>query len=107
MREGHEGHGLLQAIYTDGFDHDQEIQLDGKLFDGMSGKVLYSNVCTPADGEFRSPVAGLKTIHDNSTKYSCTECSFSSKLKKEYAKHFEKHKAKQKEDKSIDIFIGF
>ena len=65
VREGHDGHGLLNAIYTDGFDQDQEIHLDGKLFNGMSGKALYSTVCTPTDGEFRSPVAGLKTIHDN------------------------------------------
>ena len=49
----------------------------------------------------------IKNTHDNSTKYSCTECSFSSKLKKEYSKHFDTHKAKQKEDKSIDICIGF
>ncbi len=50
VREGHPGHNLLKAIYTDGFDHDVEIQLDGKLFEGMRGKVLYSDDCIETDG---------------------------------------------------------
>ena len=49
----------------------------------------------------------IKITHDQRTKYSCTECSFTSKFKTEYVKHLGKHKSKQKEDKNIDIFVGF
>ena len=50
VRQGHKGHGLLHALYEDGFDKDQEVHLDGKLFQGMSGKVLLSKDCVDVDG---------------------------------------------------------
>ena len=65
VREGYQGYGLLKCIYDDAFEKDQEVQLDGKMFNGMSGRVLHSSECTPVDGEFMSPVQGLKTIYEN------------------------------------------
>ena len=50
IREGHRGYGLLRTLYADGFDTEQEIQLDGKLFEGMRGRVLLSKDCVENDG---------------------------------------------------------
>lgn len=49
IREGHKGFNLLRAIYTDGFEKDCEIQIDGQLFSGMRGRVLFSNANTELD----------------------------------------------------------
>ena len=47
----HKGFALLQAIYTEQVIKDnEEMQLDGKLFEGMRGRVLYSDNCTDQDG---------------------------------------------------------
>jgi hypothetical protein len=50
VREGHSGHVLLSCIYTDGFEKEVEIQIDGKIFEGMRGAVLYSDDCVDKDG---------------------------------------------------------
>ena len=44
VREGHKGYNLLRTIYTENFEQDIEIQLDGKMFQGMRGRVLFSKV---------------------------------------------------------------
>ena len=35
VREGHAGYNLLRTIYTDNFEENTEIQLDGKMFEGI------------------------------------------------------------------------
>ena len=50
VREGHSGANLLTCIYTDGFEKDVEIQIDGKLFEGRRGVVLYSDDFIEKDG---------------------------------------------------------
>ena len=62
VREGHQGYNLLRTIYTDHFDENTEISLDGKMFEGMGGRVLHSKDCIPTDGTFESPVKGLKPV---------------------------------------------
>ena len=64
VREGHKGYNLLRTIYTDNFEQDTEIQIDGKMFEGMSGRVLFSKNCIPADGSFESPVRGLSSVNN-------------------------------------------
>ena len=65
VRQGHRGYGLLRAIYDDDFEHEQEVHLDGSVFEGMSGKVLFSGNCTAVDGTYPTPVEGLEPIHGN------------------------------------------
>ena len=51
VRSSHKGFPLLNAIYTDQvIKDDEEMQLDGKLFEGMGGRVLFSHRNTPQDG---------------------------------------------------------
>ena len=50
VREGHDGYNLMNCIYTDSFEKDVEIQIDGKIFQGMRGAVLYSEDCIDKDG---------------------------------------------------------
>ena len=62
VREGHGGYNMLRTIYTDHFEENTEIQLDGKMFQGMRGRVLHSKDCVPTDGTFDTPVKGLKPV---------------------------------------------
>ena len=51
IRNSHKGFPLLNAIYTDQvIKDDEEMQIDGKLFEGMGGRVLLSQRNTPQDG---------------------------------------------------------
>ncbi len=54
VREGHRGYGLLKGICEEdggaAIDADQEVQMDGKLFEGMRGRVLTSKDCVATDG---------------------------------------------------------
>jgi 5'-3' exonuclease len=50
IRENHRGYGLLTSVFTPDFDKDTEIQLDGQLFEGMRGRVLYSYDSIEPDG---------------------------------------------------------
>ena len=38
------GYNLLRTIYDDNMDRETEIQIDGKMFEGMAGRVLFSKV---------------------------------------------------------------
>jgi 5'-3' exoribonuclease 2 len=40
VRENHNGYNLLKTIYTEHFAEDVEVQMDGKIFEGMRGKVF-------------------------------------------------------------------
>lgn len=44
IRDGFQGYNLLRTIYTENLGNDTEIQIDGKLFQGMRGRVLFSGV---------------------------------------------------------------
>ena len=51
IRNSHKGFALLNSIYTDQvIKDDEELQLDGKLFEGMGGRVLLSQRNTPQEG---------------------------------------------------------
>ena len=51
VRNSHKGFALLNSIYTDQvIKDDEEMQLDGTLFEGMGGRVLYSERNTEQDG---------------------------------------------------------
>ena len=51
IRDVHKGFALLNSIYTEQIiKDDEELQLDGKLFEGMGGRVLFSQTCTQQDG---------------------------------------------------------
>ncbi len=53
VREGHSGYNLLKATVGDddsGVEDDQEVQLDGKMFQGMRGRVIRSVDCIQTDG---------------------------------------------------------
>jgi len=50
VREGHRGYNLLQVLYDKDFSKEQDVQLDGKLFQGMGGKVLHSKDNVEQDG---------------------------------------------------------
>jgi 5'-3' exonuclease len=50
VREGHPGYNLLRCLYTDGFEQEVEVQVDGKMFQGMRGSVLVSDDCVEKDG---------------------------------------------------------
>ncbi|TRY71497.1 hypothetical protein TCAL_12611 [Tigriopus californicus] len=65
VREGHSGFKLLRAIYDDKFETDLEIQIDGKIFQGMRGKVLHSTCNVELEGDFSSPVANLRSLSGN------------------------------------------
>ena len=55
----------FRAIYTDGFERDTEIQIDGQLFGGVRGRVLFSTENLETGAEMDSPVARLKSVTDN------------------------------------------
>ena len=38
------GYNLLRTIYDDNFDPDVEVQIDGNMFQGMRGRVMFSKV---------------------------------------------------------------
>lgn len=65
VRENHRGFNLLRAIYTDGFEKDTEIQIDGQLFGGVRGRVLFSTENLETGAEMDSPVSRLKPVTDN------------------------------------------
>ena len=65
IRDCHAGFNLLHSIFTEDFDKEQEVQLDAKLFEGMSGRVLFSSDCIETDSTFPSPVKGLVPVHGN------------------------------------------
>ena len=67
VRENHRGFNLLRAIYTeDGLGgRDTEIQIDGQLFGGVRGRVLFSTENLETGAEMDSPVARLKPVTDN------------------------------------------
>ena len=51
VRNSHKGFHLLNSIYSDQvIKDDEEMQLDGKLFEGMGGRVLFSDGNTPQNG---------------------------------------------------------
>ena len=51
IRNSHKSFALLNSIYTEEvIKDDEEMQLDGKLFEGMGGRVLFSQRNTPQDG---------------------------------------------------------
>ena len=51
IRNTHKSFGLLNSIYTDQVvKDDEEMQLDGKLFEGMGGRVLFSERNIEQDG---------------------------------------------------------
>ena len=51
VRNSRKGFALLNSIYTDQvIKDDEEMQLDGSLFEGMGGRVLYSERNTEQDG---------------------------------------------------------
>ena len=35
---------MLRTIYDDNFDPDVEVQIDGNMFQGMRGRVMFSKV---------------------------------------------------------------
>ena len=65
VRENHKGFNLLRAIYTDDFEKDTEIQIDGQLFGGMRGRILFSTENLETGAEMDSPVTRLKPVTDN------------------------------------------
>ena len=67
VRENHKGYNLLRAIYTDGFESDTEIQIDGQLFGGVRGRVLHSTENLEPGAELASPVSKLKPVTENRT----------------------------------------
>ena len=38
------GYNLLRTIYDDNFEPDVEVQIDGNMFQGMRGRVMFSKV---------------------------------------------------------------
>ena len=51
IRNTHKSFALLNSIYTDQVvKDDEEMQLDGKLFEGMGGRVLFSERNIEQDG---------------------------------------------------------
>lgn len=75
VRENHKGFNLLRAIYTDDFEKDTEIQIDGQLFGGMRGRILFSTENLDTGAEMDSPVGRLKPVTDNRLELQGSSCN--------------------------------
>jgi len=64
VREGHKGYNLLRTIYDDNFEPDVEVQIDGNMFQGMRGRVMFSKDCIEPDGSFPTPVRGCNAVEN-------------------------------------------
>ena len=50
VRENHKGYNLLKTIADGEVGEDVEVQIDGKMFEGMRGRVIKTLDCVEPDG---------------------------------------------------------
>lgn len=65
MRKGHDGYDFMSGLYENDFGKDEETELDPKLFNGTSGKILLSEENVPYSGVLKSPIRGLLELDQN------------------------------------------
>ena len=65
VREGYKGFEFIKKIYDDNVDNDTALNVPAALFDGMSGKVLWSQDSVTMAESVQSPVKGLTPVLNN------------------------------------------
>ena len=65
VREGYKGFPFIKTLYDDNLDQDKELDLPASVFDGVSGKALWSQDSVPLGESVQSPVRGLQPVDNN------------------------------------------